>query len=195
MDGTKEMVSSWCNRTDAHMNSRRLWPHARGMRRFELHGILSLRGGSRHELPLQRKKKWDWSLDKRSAAGIESTWMIGNWSVCLGNERKKVKPGCRGRRAGLTVIRERCRKMLTFMLAWCLFPSFLLCVLQMFRHDYKVVVFTFYIGSHLTWKYMQLTLFIGVWWIIASYQWPETLCHFQRRDVLPLQRFVPSFLS
>lgn len=76
--------------------------------------------------------------------------------------------------------------MLTFMLAWCPFPS--LCFTDV---QTRLQSDLFCIRSHLTWEYKQLTLLIGIRWIIADYQWSETLCHFQCRDILFLQIFSP----
>ena len=42
------------NRTDAHMNSQRLWHHADSVYRSKPDGLLALRGRSGHELPSPR---------------------------------------------------------------------------------------------------------------------------------------------
>ena len=43
MDDTKETVSSRHSRTDAHMNSQRLWKHAQGSHRFKPERVPVLR--------------------------------------------------------------------------------------------------------------------------------------------------------
>ena len=56
MEDTKQAVSSRLNRTDAHVNSQRLWQDARGLHRFKPDGVPVLRGKSGHELPSLTKK-------------------------------------------------------------------------------------------------------------------------------------------
>lgn len=56
MDNTKETVSPKHNRTDAHLNAQRLWPHAQGLYRFKVDTVSAPRGRSGHDLPSLTKK-------------------------------------------------------------------------------------------------------------------------------------------
>lgn len=56
IDDSKETFSSGLNRTDAHMNSGRLWKQAQGLHRFNLDCVLEMREGTGHGLlPLTKK--------------------------------------------------------------------------------------------------------------------------------------------
>ena len=56
MDDSKETVFSGLNRTDAHMNSGRLWKPSQGLHTFKLDWAPELREGTRHGLlPLTKK--------------------------------------------------------------------------------------------------------------------------------------------
>ena len=54
MGGTKEILSSRYNRTDAHSNEQRLQQHMKYLQRFNLGRVPVLKGGSGHDfLPNQ----------------------------------------------------------------------------------------------------------------------------------------------
>lgn len=44
-DPTAIMFSQYISRTDAHMNSQRLWQHVQGLHRFKPVGVPALTGG------------------------------------------------------------------------------------------------------------------------------------------------------